>query len=51
VVFNWTVGKFVAGTLVTFSGNEQNRIGNIYAAGALGTFRRANGKQQNGIRE
>jgi hypothetical protein len=34
VVFNWIVGKFVAGILVTFSGREQNRIGYMYVAGA-----------------
>ena len=48
VVFNWIVGKFVAGTLLTFSGKEQNRIGTMYVAGALGNFRRTRADEKRG---
>jgi hypothetical protein len=52
VGFNWIVGKFVAGTLVTFSGKQQNRIGHMYVAGArLELSVGLGGKQQNGMRE
>jgi hypothetical protein len=48
VGFNWIVGKICGWNVRNF---QWKRIGNMYVAGALGTFRRANGKYQNGIRE